>query len=234
MPGHRFTGGGWVVASRPGSRTIKPYDRAVGGRGGMHGFTAPLTSFVGRVVEAAEVADLLSAHRMGTVAGVGGVGKTRFAGEVARTVGCRFADGAWLVELGAVQDGSLVPAAAVAGTVALPQDPSKSPIDSLCTALARRQMLLVLDNCEHLLGAAAELCRALLLSADDVQVLATRREPLRVGGEAKYRLQPLAADSDAVALVADRAPQADRWVCLDDRTRPLVGQIGARVDGMPL
>ena len=199
----------------------------------MHGFTAPLTSFVGRVVEAAEVADLLSAHRMVTVAGVGGVGKTRFAGEVARTVGCRFADGAWLVELGAVQDGSLVPAT-VAAIMGLPQNPSESPIDSLCTALARRQLLLVLDNCEHLLGAAAELCRALLLSADDVQVLATSREPLRVAGEAKYRLQPLAADSDAVTLFADRARQADRWFCLDDRTRPLVAQIVARLDGMPL
>ena len=199
----------------------------------MHGFTAPLTSFVGRVVEAAEVADLLSAHRMVTVAGVGGVGKTRFAGEVARTVGCRFADGAWLVELGAIQDGSLVPAA-VAATMGLPQNPSESPIDSLCTALARRHLLLVLDNCEHLLGAAAELCRALLLSADDVQVLATSREPLRVAGEAKYRLQPLAAGSDAVTLFADRAREADRWFCLDDRTRPLVAQIAARLDGMPL
>ena len=199
----------------------------------MHGFTAPLTSFVGRVVEAGEVADLLSAHRMVTVAGVGGVGKTRFAGEVARTVGCRFADGAWLVELGAVQDGSLVPAT-VAATMGLPQDPSQSPIDSLCTALARRQLLLVLDNCEHLLGAAAELCRALLLSADDVRVLATSREPLRVAGEAKYRLQPLAAGSDAVTLFADRAREADRWFCLDDRTRPLVAQIVARLDGMPL
>jgi predicted ATPase/DNA-binding CsgD family transcriptional regulator len=199
----------------------------------MHGFTAPLTSFVGRVVEAAEVADLLSAHRMVTVAGVGGVGKTRFAGEVARAVGCRFADGAWLVELGAIQDGSLVPAT-VAATMGLPQNPSDSPIDSLCTALARRQLLLVLDNCEHLLGAAAELCRALLLSADDVQVLATSREPLRVAGEAKYRLQPLAAGSDAMTLFADRAREADRWFCLDDRTRPLVAQIVARLDGMPL
>jgi predicted ATPase/DNA-binding CsgD family transcriptional regulator len=199
----------------------------------MRGFTAPLTSFVGRVVEAAEVADLLSAHRMVTVAGVGGVGKTRFAGEVARTVGCRFADGAWLVELGAVQDGSLVPAT-VAAIMGVPQNPSQSPIDSLCTALGRRQLLLVLDNCEHLLGAAAELCRALLLSADDVQVLATSREPLRVAGEAKYRLQPLAAGSDAVTLFADRAREADRWFCLDDRTRPLVAQIVARLDGMPL
>jgi predicted ATPase/DNA-binding CsgD family transcriptional regulator len=207
----------------------------------MHGFTAPLTSFVGRVGEAAEVADLLSAHRMVTVAGVGGVGKTRLAGEVARAVACRFADGAWFVELGAVQDGSLVPAT-VAATMGLPQNPSESPIDSLCTALARRQLLLVLDNCEHLLDAAAGLCRALLLSADDVQVLATSREPLRVAGEAKYRLQPLAvpdgpskaADSDAVTLFADRARQADRRFCLEDRTRPLVAQIVARLDGMPL
>ena len=195
-------------------------------------FAVPLTSFVGRAGEVAEVADLLSEYRMVTVAGVGGVGKTRFAGEVARTVGCRFADGAWFVELGAVQDGPLVPAA-VAATMGLQQNPD-SPIDSLCTALARRQLLLVLDNCEHLLGAAAGLCRALLLCADDVRVLATSREPLRVAGEAKYRLQPLAAGSDAVTLFADRARQADRRFCLDDRTRPLVAHIVTRLDGMPL
>jgi len=199
----------------------------------MHGFTAPLTSFVGRAGEVAEVADLLRVHRMVTVAGVGGVGKTRFAGEVAREVGCRFADGAWLVELGAVQDGSLNPAT-VAAAMGLPQNRSESPIDSLCTALARRQLLLVLDNCEHVLAAAAEICRALLLSADDVRVLATSREPLRVAGEATYRLQPLAAGGDAVTLFADRARQADRRFCLDDRTRPLVAQIVTRLDGMPL
>jgi predicted ATPase/DNA-binding CsgD family transcriptional regulator len=199
----------------------------------MHGFTAPLTSFVGRVGEAAELADLLSVHRMVTVAGVGGVGKTRLACEVARAVGCRFTDGAWLVELGAVQEGSLVPAM-VAAAMDLPLNPSESPIDSICTALARRQLLLVLDNCEHLLGAAAGLCRALLLSADDVQVLATSREPLRVAGEVKYRLQPFAAGGDAVTLFADRARQADRRFCLDNRTRPLVAQIAARLDGMPL
>jgi predicted ATPase/DNA-binding CsgD family transcriptional regulator len=215
----------------------------------MHGFTAPLTTFVGRASEVADVVGLLGANRMVTVAGMGGVGKTRFAGEVAREVAGRYADGAWLVELGAVQDAALVPAT-VAAAMGLPAAPSLSPVESLCAALARRQLLLVLDNCEHLLGAAAGLCRALLPAADDLRVLATSREPLRVAGEARYRLQPFAVagpgtterdmacsdatGSDAVTLFADRARLADPHFCLDDRAAPLVARIVARLDGIPL
>jgi non-specific serine/threonine protein kinase len=108
-------------------------------------------------------------------------------------------------------------------------------------ALARRQLLLVVDNCEQVLDAAADLCRRLLLAADDLRVLATSREPLRVAGEARYRLQPLAvpdsrgaAGSDATALFADRARQVDPAFHLDDQTGPLVAEIVTRLDGMPL
>jgi predicted ATPase/DNA-binding CsgD family transcriptional regulator len=218
------------------------YYRAVGALGGLHGFTVPLTSFVGRAAEVAEVADLLAAYRMVTVAGMGGVGKTRLAGEVARKVAGRYADGAWLVELGAVEDGSLVPAA-VAAMMGLPQASARSPVESLCAALARRQLLLVLDNCEHVLDAAAGLCRAVLLAADDVRVLATSREPLRIAGEARFRLQPFAvpspcgaaaSDSDAVNLFTNRARQADPHFCLDERSGPLAAQVVTRLDGVPL
>jgi len=195
---------------------------------------------VGRVDELAEVAELLHASRMVTVAGPGGVGKTRFAGEVAQRVAGRFADGVWMVELAAVQDEALVPVA-VAGALRLPLDPSRPAQESLAVALARRQLLLVLDNCEHLLPAAAALCRAVLLAADDVRVLATSREPLRVAGEARYRLPPFAVpgdgdapSSDAVALFGDRARQADPRFRLDDRAGSLVAKIVARLDGMPL
>ena len=202
-----------------------------GAWGGCAGFTVPLTSFVGRAAEVAEVADLLATYRMVTVAGMGGVGKTRLAGEVAREVAGRYADGAWLVELGAVEDGSLVPAA-VAAVMGLPQASARSPVESLCAALARRQLLLVLDNCEHVLDAAAGLCRAVLLAADDVRLLATSREPLRIAGEARFRLQPFAVpspagaaagDNDAVNLFTSRARQADPHFCLDDTQRPAGG-----------
>jgi predicted ATPase/DNA-binding CsgD family transcriptional regulator len=212
----------------------------VGDLRGRHGFVPALTSFVGRGDELAEVAGLLRAARMVTVAGPGGVGKTRFAGEVARRVAGRFADGAWLVELAALQDGALLPVA-VAGALRLSLDPSRPAQESLAIALARRQLLLVLDNCEHLLPAAAALCRAVLLTADDVRVLATSREPLRVAGEARYRLRPFLVPgdgdvrgSDGVALFGDRARQADPRFRLDDRATPLVTEMVARLDGMPL
>ena len=111
-------------------------------------------------------------------------------------------------------------------------------------ALDRRQLLLVLDNCEHVIGAAAELCGRLLLGADDVRVLATSREPLRTAGEARYRLEPLTlpdpdnpanpAGSEAVALFADRARRADASFALDGETAPVVARLVARLDGMPL
>jgi predicted ATPase/DNA-binding CsgD family transcriptional regulator len=210
--------------------------------GALRGFTVPLTSFVGRAAEVAEVADLLATYRMVTVAGMGGVGKTRLAGEVAREVAGRYADGAWLVELSAVEDGSLVPAA-VAAVMGLQQASGRSPVESLCAALARRQLLLVLDNCEHVLDAAAGLCRAVLLAADDVRLLATSREPLRIAGEVRFRLQPFAvpspsgaaaSDNDAVNLFTSRARQADPHFCLDDRTGPLAAQVVTRLDGVPL
>ena len=110
--------------------------------------------------------------------------------------------------------------------------------------LARQQLLLVLDNCEHVIGAAAELCAGLLAACDDVRVLATSREPLRVAGEARYRLGPLAlpdpddlahaAGSEAVALFADRARRADARFALDDQAGPVVARLVARLDGMPL
>ena len=110
--------------------------------------------------------------------------------------------------------------------------------------LARQQLLLVLDNCEHLIGAAAELCAGLLLACDDVRVLATSREPLAVAGEARYRLAPLslpdgdgegdAGGSEAVALFADRARRVDARFVLDRERGPTVGRLVARLDGMPL
>ena len=195
--------------------------------GSLHGFPASLTSFVGRAQATAEIAAQLAEYRLVTLAGPGGAGKTRLAGEVARRVAGRFADGFWLAELAAVRDPGQVPAA-VAAALGIHDLPVVAAADALARALARRQLLLVLDNCEQVIGAAAEVCGRLLLGADDVRVLATSREPLRIAGEARYRLGPLtlptrktwqtrgpngptAAESEAVTLFADRARQAE-WI----------------------
>ena len=147
--------------------------------GGVHGFPAVLTSFVGRDGPVREVAGLLEQNRLVTVAGPGGAGKTRLAEQVARRVAGRFADGAWLAELAPVQDPALV-AAVVAAVLGVREQPGVPLAGVLARALARRQLLLVLDNCEHVIGAAAELCAGLLAACDDVRVLATSREPLAV------------------------------------------------------
>ena len=190
-----------------------------------------------------EVAGLLGEFRLVTVTGPGGVGKTRLAGEVAQRVAGRFADGVWLVELAAVQEPELV-AAEVAAVLGVRELPGEPVAESLAAVLVHQQLLLVLDNCEHVLGAAAELCGALLPAADDVRVLATSREPVGVAGEARYRLPPLtlpgpddpagAGGCEAVALFADRARSADVHFALDGETGPAVARLVARLDGMPL
>jgi predicted ATPase/DNA-binding CsgD family transcriptional regulator len=209
----------------------------------MHGFPAALASFIGRAGARREVAGLLGECRLVTVTGPGGVGKTRLAGEVARLVAGRFADGAWLAELAAVRDPAQV-AAVVAAALGIREQPGVPAAGALARVLAGQQLLLVLDNCEHVIGAAAQLCAGLLAACDDVRVLATSREPLAVAGEARYRLAPLtlpgpgdgadAAGCESVALFEDRARRADARFVLDGQTGPAVARLVARLDGMPL
>jgi predicted ATPase/class 3 adenylate cyclase/DNA-binding CsgD family transcriptional regulator len=216
---------------------------AAGPGAGVHGWPAALTSFIGRAAQVAEVAGLLGEFRLVTVTGPGGSGKTRLAGEVARSGAARFADGVWLVELGPVQDPAQV-ASVVAAALGVREQPGLSAADAVARVLARQQLLLVLDNCEQVIAEAAALCAGLLAAADDLRVLTTSREPLRVAGEARYRLTPLtlpglddlaeAARSEAVALFADRARQADTRFVLDERTGPAVARLVRRLDGMPL
>ena len=220
-----------VLAARRGRRRVSRPASA----GGVHGFVPALTSFVGRAGPVREVAGLLDRDRLVTVTGPGGAGKTRLAGEVARQVAGRFADGVWLAELAPVRDPALVPAV-VAAALGVREQPGLPAAEALARVLARQQLLLVLDNCEHVIGAAAELCAGLLAACDDVRVLATSREPLRVAGEARYRLAPLAlpepddladaAGSEAVALFADRARRADPRFALDGQTAPGGGAAG--------
>jgi predicted ATPase len=222
---------------------VEPGAPDPGAAGAVHRFSAALTSFVGRSAAVDEVAGLLAAHRLVTVTGPGGVGKTRLAAEVAKRVAGRYADGVWLVELAALKEAALVPAtvAAVLGVQELPGVPM---VESLIRVLARQELLLVLDNCEHLIEAAAQLCVALLRAVDDLRVLATSREPLRLSGEARYRLPPLAVSapedqagmlkSAAVILFADRARQVDHNFTLSGESGPAVARLVTRLDGMPL
>jgi predicted ATPase/class 3 adenylate cyclase/DNA-binding CsgD family transcriptional regulator len=210
---------------------------------GTHGWPVALTSFVGRAAQVDEVMGLLGEFRLVTVIGPGGAGKTRLAGEVARRAAGRFADGAWLVELGSVRDPAQV-ASVVAAALGVREQPGLAAADAVARVLARQQLLLVLDNCEQVIGAAAALCATVLAAADDLRVLATSREALRVAGEARYRLASLTlpglddlaavARAEAVALFADRARQADASFVLDERTGPAVARLVRRLDGMPL
>src|SRR5580693_4320235 len=230
---------------RSGAVMVTAVERSavIDGAGSMHGFPAALTSFVGRAGVVDEIVSHLGQYRLVTVTGPGGAGKTRLAGEVARQVAARFADGVWLAELAAVRDPAQV-VAAVAAALGIRELPAVAAADALAHALTRRQLLLVLDNCEHVIGAAAELCSRLLLGADDVRVLATSREALRIAGEARYRLGPLtlpgpgdlaaAAQCEAVALFADRARRVEPGFALNETTTATVARLVARLDGMPL
>jgi non-specific serine/threonine protein kinase len=191
----------------------------------------------------AEVTGLLEEHRLVTVTGPGGSGKTRLAAEVSGQSAARFADGVWLAELAQVGDPAQVPAA-VASALGVREQPGVAVADALARVLARQQVLLVLDNCEHVAHATAELCARLLPACDDVRVLATSREPLHVAGEVRYRLAPLAlpslddlanaARTEAVALFVDRARSTDAHFALDDEISPVVARLVRRLDGMPL
>jgi predicted ATPase/DNA-binding CsgD family transcriptional regulator len=209
--------------------------------GGVRGFPVVLTSFVGREQAVCEVAGLLEEYRLVTVTGPGGVGKTRLAGEVTRQVAARFADGAWLAELAPVRDPARV-APAVAVALGVREQAGVPAAEAVARVLARRQLLLVLDNCEHVIGAAAELCAGLLQACDDVRVLATSRERLRIAGEAGFRLAPLPVPGDtgdevagaAVTLFADRARAADAGFALTEQNRADVAWLVGRLEGMPL
>ena len=203
----------------------------------------PLTSFLGRDDAAAELTRLLDDYRLVTVTGPGGVGKTRLAAEVARRMTARFPDGVWFIELSAVANPADVPTELLSA-LDVPQDPGRPPLEVLTEALAERRLLLVLDSCEHVLAAVAEVCGHLLGSADDLRVLATSREQIGVGGEKGYRLGPLglpASDvpsevgrSAAAMLFIERARLADPRFAYDPEKAPLVSRVVTRLDGIPL
>jgi predicted ATPase/class 3 adenylate cyclase/DNA-binding CsgD family transcriptional regulator len=205
-----------------------------------------LTSFIGREAELADVGRLVGQHRLVTLTGSGGVGKTRLAAAVAAELAGAHPDGAWWVELAPLTDPALV-TEALLGVLHVGDAPGSSALQRLTAHLATRDLLVILDNCEHVLEACAAMSEAVLRTCPGVAVLATSREALGVGGEVTWQVPPLALPAknmpcpveslgsyDAVRLFVDRAVKARPNFAVTNATAPVVAEICARLDGIPL
>ena len=205
-----------------------------------------LTSFIGRERDIAELRRLLRTSRMLTLTGAGGIGKSRLSLQVAAEALAAYPDGVWLVELAATFDPARVQNA-VAAVLGVRETAGLPLPQALAAHLASRTLLLILDNCEHLVESCARTADALLRAAPGLAVLATSREPLRIHGEQTYPLPALslpplrglsgaqsAGGSEAVRLFVERARQQQPAFTLTDRNAPVVAAICARLDGIPL
>lgn len=219
----------------------------------------PLTSFIGREAELASIEALLASTRLLTVAGAGGSGKTRLALELGRRLVAAdrcaallngaperhaparsFPDGVWLADLGPLTEPAAV-APLLASLFHVQERPGRSLLETLAEFVSTRHLLLLLDNCEHLLDTGADLAQLLLQSAPGLQILATSREPLGLPGELVWRAPPLSlpagddlARSDAARLFLTRARERDPHLVLSDSGREVVARICRRLDGLPL
>jgi predicted ATPase/class 3 adenylate cyclase len=219
--------------------------RSLGNPALANNLPAQLASFIGRDPELSELRALVASARLVTLTGAGGCGKTRLALQLAAGLLDGSGDGVWLVELAAVTDQDAV-APAISQVLGIAAQPGRPALEVLCDALAPQDMLIVLDNCEHLIGSCAKAADAILRRCARVQLVATSREPLGIGGETIYRVPPLslpgpgdadpaaAVSSDAVALFAERARAQGADLSVDESTAPLVVSICARLDGLPL
>jgi predicted ATPase len=199
---------------------------------------AATTSFIGRESEGGEVQAAVKAHRLVTLTGAGGVGKTRLALEVAGRLVDEFPDGVWLFELAAVADPAAVPDA-VAAVLGVTQQPGRSVAQSVAAALEGRVRLLVFDNCEHVLNAAADLIEAIFAHSATVKILATSREGLGIADEQLWPVPSLdvgaGVDSAAVGLFVERAQNVSpRFTVGDAGVAAAVVEICRRLDGIPL
>jgi predicted ATPase/DNA-binding NarL/FixJ family response regulator len=197
------------------------------------GLPLQLTSFVGRATQITDLTRILSGNRLVTLTGAGGSGKTRLAVELAGRIGAEFPDGTKYVDLAPITEPELV-SVTTARLLGLPDQPGRSATEALLRFIADRQMLLVLDNCEHLLDATAALVVELLGSCPGVTVLATSREPIGMTGEAIWRVSSLSIADEAVELFTDRARLVSPDFGVTDDNAATVTEICQRLDGMPL
>src|SRR5262245_13324586 len=230
--GYQFTGEIRAAADRPRSAPAS-------------NLPEPVSELIGRDASMRDVLDLVTSHRLVTLTGAGGIGKTRLALEVGRRLLPRFADGVGLAELAPLTDPQLVPGT-VASALRLTPGSGTFSAHGVAAALRDRQVLVLLDNCEHLVEAAAHMAEALLRAGPGACVVATSREPLRAAGESVYRVpsldvpDPLTVNAEdvllygAVQLFVARAKAADPRLVLDRRAAPAAVAICRRLDGLPL
>ena len=213
---------------------------------GKHNLPAASTTFVGREREMVEIKRMLAMTSLLTLTGTGGCGKTRLALEIARDLVRAYPDGVWLVELAPLSEEALLPQAAAA-TLGVREQPGRALLDTLLDALRDKQMLLILDNCEHLVDAAARLTNTLLDTCPGLRVLATSREPLGVRGELSWLVPSLSVPEkqrspkveelegyESTRLFADRASKKYPGFELRSENAQAVAQVCARLEGIPL
>ncbi|MFI5511607.1 LuxR C-terminal-related transcriptional regulator [Mycobacterium sp. NPDC051804] len=194
---------------------------------------AQLSSFVGRTAEMANIRELLSQNRLVTLTGAGGSGKTRLAVEMAAAIAGEFASGVWFVDLAPIANPGVVPVT-VARALGLTDQRGSSSTDSVVRYIGDQRMLIVLDNCEHVLDAAAAIVGDLLRGCPSVSLLATSREPIGMPGESTWRVPSLPVETDAVDLFAERARKVRSDFRITDENASAVAEICRRLDGMPL
>jgi predicted ATPase/class 3 adenylate cyclase len=202
------------------------------------------TSFIGRERELADVKKLLGAARLVTLVGMGGLGKTRLSLQTAAEEIHRFADGVWFVDLAPIKDPALI-VSETAKVLGVREEPDRPMLQTLCAHLKNQRALLILDNCEHLIQASAQMAGAILKTAPHVRILASSREPLRTPGEQCYPVLPLPlpargdgiealSRSTAVRLFVERAQLQKPGFALTEREAPVVAELVARLEGIPL
>ncbi|UVO11145.1 LuxR family transcriptional regulator [Mycobacterium sp. SVM_VP21] len=192
-----------------------------------------LTSFIGRATQIDDVRALLTGNRLVTLTGSGGAGKTRLAVQIAALLADRFSDGVWYVDLAPITDPELVPMV-TARALGLPDQPDRSAMDTLIRWIGERHLLIVLDNCEHLLDASAALLLGLLGACPQLTFLATSREPIAVDGEVVWRVPSLSLADEAIELFTDRARHARPDFHVTSDNAAAIEEICRRLDGMPL
>ena len=212
----------------------------------LHNLPASRTSFVGREREMLELKRALAMTRLLTLTGAGGSGKTRLALEVVRDVAGAYPDGVWLVELASLSESALV-SQAVAGALAVPEQPGHPLLETLAETLQEKQLLLILDNCEHLIDACAHLADTVLDACPRVRILATSREALGVEGEVRWLVSPLSVPDplqsptvgelegyESVRLFVERAWRRNPAFTLTQRNALAVAEVCLKLEGIPL